>query len=380
MGKTKKRRPNEVYEDYWKFTAAFTDIYGIKFNHCLNVIVNYIDEHHDALIANADGSGDFASSNLYKNLQALIVQMMDYKGSDGALSARKAINLYVKIGFVKPFLVGYHPLVKKFILAKDEQKRIIYSKIFYESSSLASGATEDNTNLHHVSFFLQTLDYNKCLTNRDLTALMVTDITKYEKGYLTRKELDDQYRYVVVNRFEDRKYNQIAHFVAFLKHFVDLKYNKEQGKFWFVDDPDIVDEEFDRSYPRDNIKHRIYKNELKAESHNVYGQPVCFFYKKPYKVLIASHIKPCQTCLREGKEDEAYDPNNGLLLNQVVDSYFDKFEISFSDDGSILIGKTVSDEIRIEFEKYRLDAEILNDSRKRYLAYHRALFEAKNGR
>ena len=176
MGNTKKRRDIEVYENYWKFTAAFTDIYGTKFNHCLNVIVNYIDEHRDALIANANSSEDFSSSYLYKNLQQKIVEMMDYKRSDGTLSARKAINLFVKIGFIKPFLVGYHPLVKRFINASDEQKRILYSKIFYESSSLASGTTEDNTNLHHVSFFLQTLDYNKSLSNKDLTALMVTDI------------------------------------------------------------------------------------------------------------------------------------------------------------------------------------------------------------
>lgn len=37
MSNTKKRRDVEVYENYWKFTAAHLDITGTKFNNCLNV-------------------------------------------------------------------------------------------------------------------------------------------------------------------------------------------------------------------------------------------------------------------------------------------------------------------------------------------------------
>ena len=45
MAETKRRRPVEVYEQYWKFTAAHLDITGTKFNNCLNVIVMFIDSH-----------------------------------------------------------------------------------------------------------------------------------------------------------------------------------------------------------------------------------------------------------------------------------------------------------------------------------------------
>ena len=59
--------------------------------------------------------------------------------------------------------------------------------------------------------------------------------------------------------------------------------------------------------------------------------------------------------------------------------YFDKKDISFGDDGHILIGNQVAESIRADFEKYSLDASILNEKRKGYLAYHRHLFEQKNG-
>lgn len=158
-----------------------------------------------------------------------------------------------------------------------------------------------------------------------------------------------------------------------------MKYDKNEERFWFADDPQIADKDFDETFTRDGIKHRIYKDELKEESKAIYGKPVCYLDKKPYKSLIASHIKPCADCLKEHKEEEAYDADNGLLLSPTVDSYFDKKDISFRDDGRILIGKNVDESIRIDFEKYKLDDIILNERRKKYLAYHRALFEKKNG-
>ena len=379
MAKTKKRRNIEIYENYWKFTAALTDIYGSKFHNALSVIVNFIDKNKEALENNAKEKNKFNKSELYNELQKMIVEMMDFSGKDATLSARKIINLYVKIGFISPFLVGYHTLTKAFLLAEEkEEKQILFSKIFYEKSSLASGTTKDNSHLKHISFFLQTLDYNKTLTNNDLTALMVTDITKYKTGYLTREQLNEQYRFAKVNKFEDRKYNQISHLIAYLKNFIDLKYDKENETFWFADDPKIADKEFDAKYPRDNIKHRIYKKELKEESKGLYGNVVCMFDKKPYDKLIASHIKPFKDCMKQGKENEAYDPENGLLLNTVIDSYFDKFKVSVDNDGKILINKSVPDIFKNEFTNYCLDEQILTPKRREYLEYHRKIFNERN--
>ena len=53
-----------------------------------------------------------------------------------------------------------------------------------------------------------------------LWRLMVTDISNYKMGYLTREQLDMQYQYARANEFNERKYNQIAHLIGYLKRFV----------------------------------------------------------------------------------------------------------------------------------------------------------------
>ncbi len=380
MANTKKRRNVEVYENYWKFTAAHLDITGTKFNNCLNVIVRFIDQNLTELQANAVTGPDFSDSDLYKMLQQQIVLISDFKGKDATLSARKVINQFVKIGFIDPFLLGYHPLVKAFLLESNKQKKeTLFSKIFYESSSLASDVTLDNRQLKHVNFLLKTLDQNGSLGKEDIMALMVTDIRNYSKGYLTRAELNQQYQYANLIHFDERKYNQIAHLKGYLKRFTDLVYDKSEERFWFADDPAVLERDAEATYKRDGVKHRIYKEELKEESMEVYGDVVCYLDKKPYKSLIASHIKPCMDCLREGREDQAYDVNNGLLLSPTVDSYFDKKDITFADDGTVIVGKAVADSIRAEFERCSLDKTILNEQRRSYLEYHRRLFKRKNG-
>ena len=375
MAPTKKRREVEIYENYWNFTAAHLNILGTKFNNCLNVILMFIDRNRKELEANAEAHMDFTKSDLYKQLQEQIVEISGFKGKDATLSARKVINQFVKIGFVNPLLLGYQPQVKAFAREKNkEQKIILFSKIFYEYSSLASDVTVDRRELKHVNFLLKTLDKNGSLNKQDIMALMVTDITDFPAGYLTREQLDTQYQYARIIGFDERKYNQISHLIGYLKRFVDLKYDKNEERFWFAD------KDFDESYARDGVRHRIYKDELKEESRQIYGAPVCYLDKRPYKSLIASHIKECAVCLREHREDQAYDVNNGLLLSPTVDSYFDKHDISFSDEGEILFGDNVAASVQEDFARYQLDKIILNDCRKEYLAIHRAIFYEKQNR
>lgn len=170
MANLKKRRNVEIYENYWKFTAAHLDITGTKFNNCLNVVVMFIDKNLSALKENAEQGMDFADSDLYTNLQQQIVDISGFVGNDAMLSARKVINQFVKIGFIYPLLIGYHPLVKSFIAETNEAKKtIIFSKIFYEASSLASDVTLDNRKLKHVNFLLKTLDKNGSLDKKDIT-------------------------------------------------------------------------------------------------------------------------------------------------------------------------------------------------------------------
>ena len=41
MARTKKRQEVEMYEEYWKLTAAWTDIMGPKFNSSLRVVLDW---------------------------------------------------------------------------------------------------------------------------------------------------------------------------------------------------------------------------------------------------------------------------------------------------------------------------------------------------
>ena len=91
-------------------------------------------------------------------------------------------------------------------------------------------------------------------------------------------------------------------------------------------------------------------------------------------VLIASHIKPWA----DSDCNEKLLSCNGLLLCPNHDKLFDKFLISFDDDGKILISEelkrysphlfTISKNTRIE----------VDESMKPFLAYHRAKFFEKN--
>lgn len=379
MGKTKQRREHEQYEDYWKITAQWTDIYGQKFFNALRIIVNYIDAHKAEFEVLDDG---FEDSELYNNLQVKLVRAFDFEGDieNAKITARKGINQFVKLGFVYPMLKGYHPLAKKYINTTDKgEKQILFSKIFYENSSFASSVTIDNRNLNHVGFLLRTLDKNKELTENDIQALMYTDIELYPKGYLTREELDSQFRASEADDFIDRKYNQKSHLISFLKKFVDLKVSTNPTKIYFADDPNIVEDEFDGKYHCDPIKLRIHRKELIEESIRVYGEAVCYLEKKPYKGLRDSHIKAKQICIDEGHEEQAYDVNNALLLSPNTDQYFDKHDISFDNKGRILIGNDVNPAIRHEFELMGLDKEILTEDRNRFLDYHRKIFLKKMG-
>lgn len=129
---------------------------------------------------------------------------------------------------------------------------------------------------------------------------------------------------------------------------------------------------------RDTKKQLEYKAQLEEESRRLYGSVRCWACHKPYKGLIASHIKPYKLCVIEGDEYSQFNVNNGLLLSKNIDDYFDKLDITFDDDGNIICSDNVQEEIREEFKNYKLDSIVLNNERRQYLALHRSLFYYKN--
>ena len=91
-------------------------------------------------------------------------------------------------------------------------------------------------------------------------------------------------------------------------------------------------------------------------------------------ILISSHIVPWS----ESNDDERLDVENGILLSPNIDSLFDKYFISFNDDGSMLISKKL-DIFNRESLNINEDIKIpISDGMKKYLKRHRKKFEEKN--
>ena len=93
----------QIYEQYWSYTAAFTDLFGAKAVSTLKTCVDFLDNH----------SNKFFTKESYEDLQN---DIQDILGID-LISIRKAINQFVKLGFLKPMLTGYQPEVIEFLNA-----------------------------------------------------------------------------------------------------------------------------------------------------------------------------------------------------------------------------------------------------------------------
>ena len=96
------------------------------------------------------------------------------------------------------------------------------------------------------------------------------------------------------------------------------------------------------------------------------------------RVLIASHIKPWS----KSNDEERLDGENGFLLAPHVDKLFDRFLISFEDDGALI---TAGPGVDALLRNWNLDPTFrkvpLRARQRIYMAYHRgrlAEVKAKN--
>lgn len=346
-------RENQVYEDYWSITFAYTNIYGEKFHTSLKLILDFIDQNNITL--------DNYNDDLYNQLQQRLNSV--YKMNE--ISIRKIINQYVKLGFVNYKLAGYHPDARKFLASSsNEEKQIIFSKIVYQSSNFKKDVTEYNDNQKPMNFLLKTLAYSGPLTEDDRIALMLTDLSRTTRDFLTRDELEEKKRYAEIIDFKERKYNQIDHFTNLLGKLSDVFLDNNKTLYLTEDDiPDDI-EELEK---RDPYLHRLYKSTLKEESVQLFDKEICYLEKLDYPSLVASHIKP----FKKSNPSEQYDKNNGLLLSRGMDALFDKGYISFNDDGTIILSDRLSEDVKEHLKNYSLDPIVLNEQRLEYLHYNR---------
>lgn len=356
--------PQQNYENYWSLTNAFLK-YNIdsKFYKTLKICVDFIDKYNEE---------DYSSVK-YERLQDEINAVLP----KNYISIRKSINQLVKMGFIQPYLVAYHPLAKEFLTSRTEKKaETLLSKIAYSNASL-NRSVKKESNLKELNFLIKSLIQYGKLSKEEITGLMLVDLTEYQGEFIAKEDLNEYKEYAIEIDFFERKYNQIGYFCNLLSKLDNLTFVK--GDLYFTEDAErIFGEDLKETLAkkRDPYLHRLYKNQLQEECEEIYGNPMCVLEHLSYPVLIASHIKP----FIESDENEAYDPNNGLLLSRTIDSLFDLKYISFTDDGTMLFSNRISEDVKAFWKDYKLEKNILNDERKNYLAYHRNLMIERDAR
>ncbi len=359
---------SQTYEDYWVLTLEYTDFNNEKFLKTLKICVNFIDKN-----ANIPYSAE-----KYKVLQEEVLAEVPKSSSDiknQLASTRKAINQLVKLGFINTYLNSYNPETLEYLKARTNRKRqSILSKIIYRYASFNCSVSE-TSNLHQLNFLIKTLVELGKLSREEIIALMLVDIEKVQKGYLDETEIKNYVTKANQINFLERKYNQIQYLINILNKLDDIVF--VENTLYFEDDAkNIFGDDFKgEKRIRDPYLHRIYKNQLKDESKTFFGDEKCMVEKLAYPVLIASHIKPFIIA----EENEAYDPENGILLSRNLDALFDLGYITFEHSGKITCAKELSDEIKESLKKYTLSKDFLTDKRKNYLDFHKQnVFEKKH--
>ena len=209
-----KNREKQVYEEYWKYTAARTNIHTSDFIKALSYVIQAID-NKDTYFQN-----DLKAPSSYKKLQDKIIRLYAFKGKDAGTSARKQINQFVKTGLVSTGLKNYHPLTKDYITAESKEERdILVAKIFLENNKLSGSVKNtDPVETNRVKFLIRTLESCGEISRDGLLGIMYSNPDNYEKGYLNSKEIDRMAREARKDDAFDRKYNQVGHFKSILKY------------------------------------------------------------------------------------------------------------------------------------------------------------------
>ena len=402
-----KEDQNYEREKYWSFTAAKTDINAVSDN--LKIIIEAIDKKKG-----------------YSEIQDEVTNFNKFVKE----SARKMINQCVKLGFIEPGINDaesnkYHPNCKKFIEEKDETtKRIYFSNIFLEHNKLKSSFDRNNDfgKVNKIKFLLKTIDQINKLNEDQQYALMLCDPddSRYKNGFISKDQLhkiiEDMkakvaYKMISKNKFVDKskikfsnltftdqegnkleksndferfkveKKNQKQHLFCFVKYtnfVVDYK-----GTLYTEEEREIIEKNESKLRSSKSVsrpEQKAYKNELVIESLEnslLIGskkKAICMSCGLDINIakLVASHIWPYVKCPIKCKGDK----DNGLLLGENRDYFFNGGKISYSNEGSVLYKKVkgdiqISENWRHVLENEKIDQVFLTDRRKKYLTIHR---------
>ena len=357
----------QVYEEYWKYTAAKTDILSSNFDETLEVVLDAIDKNE----AYNKGTQEYE----------ILQKKISYKNNISLASTRKYINQFVKMGLVKTGLKKYHRDARNFILAKGSIKEVIIANIFLDQNQLNSSVTnDDSASANRVKFLINTLENKRSLDKEDLFALMRSNPNKYPNGFLTNEEIQKIKKDESFENFKKRKYNQVSH----LKNVLNILKNyifEHNGVFYLSEDFSYEHKKFysKKKEKRSQIHQAAYRDALITESivhtnENIKdwkGLCMSSGLDISRNKLVASHIWPFSKCIKKAE----YDHNNGLLLGENRDYFFDKGLISYDDDGKVIFKASgVSSRWKTYLKNDMINSKYLNNERKKYLKIHRMLF------
>ena len=92
-------------------------------------------------------------------------------------------------------------------------------------------------------------------------------------------------------------------------------------------------------------------------------------------ILISSHIVPWS----QSNDKERLDVGNGILLSPNLDSLFDRYLISFKDNGEVIISDKLKDnDLELLGINKQMRLKVVFDDMKPYLSRHRKEFFSKN--
>jgi predicted restriction endonuclease len=148
------------------------------------------------------------------------------------------------------------------------------------------------------------------------------------------------------------------------QYFLFLKSNY----FIYEDIIDIENTRISATKKKTLINARIGQGKYRRDVLKVWESTCPISKIKNKNFLIASHIKPWRCSI----DKERLDRYNGIILTPNYDKLFDKFFISFNNDGTIIISNVLSKEDRTFFkltENIRVD---FHQKSLKYLEYHRS--------
>jgi putative restriction endonuclease len=120
------------------------------------------------------------------------------------------------------------------------------------------------------------------------------------------------------------------------------------------------------------VRQRVGQNTFRSAMMDYWGSACAVTGITVSEVLRASHAKPWANCVNDA---ERLDVFNGFLLSANLDALFDRFLITFNDDGTMLVSSKLTMDQRISLGLISaFSLRWVAKEHKHYLQYHRTIF------